>query len=84
MKSKTELMRTIQKYDFALYDLTLYLDTHPRCREAMALFDKYRTQRSAAVQEYVERFGPIKALQSSTEDSWNWGTGPYPWEKEAN
>lgn len=84
MRSKTELMRMIQKYDFALYDLMLYLDTHPRCKEAMALFDKYRMQRSTAVKEYVERFGPIKALQSSTEDKWNWGAGPYPWEKEAN
>ena len=84
MKSKAELMRMIQKYDFALYDLMLYLDTHPRCQEAMDLFDRYRSERKAAVQEYVKRFGPVKALQSSTDGNWNWGAGPYPWEKEAN
>lgn len=84
MKNRNELMHCIQRYDFALYDLMLYLDTHPRCREAMQLYAKYRKQREEAVAEYVSRFGPITALQSDTEKRWNWGNGPYPWEREAN
>lgn len=77
-------MQIIQKYDFALYDLTLYLDTHPRCREAMTLFAKYRSMREKAVEEYTKRFGPLTALQGSTETKWDWGNGPMPWEREAN
>lgn len=84
MKSRAELMQNVQKYDFALYDLMLYLDTHPNCREAMALYHKYREKRREAVQEYVKCYGPIKALQSDTGKRWNWGDGPYPWEREAN
>ena len=84
MKNRRELMQMIRKLDFALYDLMLYLDTHPECREARALFAKYRSQRAEAVQEYVRRFGPIKALQTNTDQCWSWGEGPYPWEQEAN
>lgn len=84
MKNRNELMHTIQRYDFALYDLMLYLDTHPKCREALQLYAKYRKQREEAVSEYVSRFGPINALQSDTDKRWNWGNGPYPWEREAN
>ncbi len=84
MKSREELMQVVRKYDFALYDLMLYLDTHPRCREAMALYREYREKRGEAVREYVACYGPIKALQSDTTKRWNWGDGPYPWEREAN
>lgn len=84
MKSRSELMQIIQKYDFALYDLMLYLDTHPNCREALGLYREYREKRAEIVREYVRRFGPIKALHADTENRWNWGNGPYPWEREAN
>lgn len=81
---RMELMQRIQRYDFALYDLMLYLDTHPECREARALFTRYRKERADVVREYVQHFGPIKALQTDTDKRWSWGEGPYPWEKEAN
>ena len=84
MKSKTELMQIIQKSDFALYDLTLYLDTHPKCKEAMGLFAKYKAIRENAVEEYTKRFGPLTAFQSMAETKWDWGKGPQPWEREAN
>ena len=84
MKTRNQLMQSIQKYDFALYDLMLYLDTHTNCQNAMRLYRQYRNKREEAVEEYVKRFGPINALQSDTKKCWNWGNGPYPWEKEAN
>ncbi len=84
MRNRNQLMQVIRKYDFALYDLMLYLDTHTQCQEAMKLYRKYRAQRDAAVQEYVRRFGPIQASQSSAEMQWDWSKGPYPWEREAN
>ena len=77
-------MQVIRKYDFALYDLMLYLDTHPDCREARELFGAYREKRTEAVREYTQRFGAIKALHTDTTRRWSWGDGPYPWEREAN
>ncbi len=84
MKTRCELMQIIQKYDFALYDLTLYLDTHTQCTEALALFDKYRTMRDKAVEEYTQRFGALRAERNQNSRRWEWGKGPYPWEREAN
>ena len=84
MNRRAQLLRMIQKYDFALYDLMLYLDTHNSCREALALFRKYREQREKAVKEYTSRFGSLQADQQQSEQEWEWGKGPYPWEKEAN
>ena len=42
MHEKQMLLKAIQKYDFALYDLNLYLDTHPHSKEALQLFQKYK------------------------------------------
>ncbi len=84
MNRREQLIRMIQKYDFALYDLMLYLDTHTQCKEALALYQKYKLQREKAVQEYVSKFGTLQADQQNNPDQWEWGMGPYPWEKEAN
>lgn len=84
MNRRAQLIRIIQKYDFALYDLMLYLDTHTQCKEAIALYQKYKAQREKAVREYNARFGSLQADQQQNPDQWEWGKGPYPWEKEAN
>ena len=84
MNERSQLMQRIRMYDFALYDLMLYLDTHPDCRKAAGMFAKYRAEREKAVSEYVEKYGAVKALQTDTSKRWSWGAGPYPWEQEAN
>lgn len=84
MKTRSQLMQLIRRYDFALYDLSLYLDTHTQCRDALQLYQKYRTLRQAAVDEYVRRFGPLDHRQTESKTQWDWVKGPYPWEKEAN
>ncbi|MDE5753665.1 MAG: spore coat protein CotJB [Oscillospiraceae bacterium] len=84
MRTQKQLLSLIQRYEFALYDLQLYLDTHTQSREAIALFDKYRSQREQAIAEYTRRFGPLQAIQNQNPDRWEWAKGPYPWEKEAN
>ena len=84
MNRKTQLIHMIQKYDFALYDLMLYLDTHTHCQEALALFEKYRSEREKAVKEYTSRYGVLQADQQKSKNEWDWGKAPSPWEKEAN
>ncbi len=84
MHEKTQLMMMIRKYDFALYDLQLYLDTHPNCPEALKLWNKYQGMRKKAVQTYVQKYGPIQPDQTDGNAPWGWNQGPWPWEKEAN
>lgn len=84
MNERHELLCTIQQYDFVLYDLQLYLNSHPKCTEAMQKYRKYKALRKAAEEQYIKLYGPITAEQSDTENKWNWIDDPWPWEKEAN
>lgn len=82
--SKTRLLYAIQMYDFYLYELQLYLDTHPTCQHGLASFRKYKQLRAQAVDSYTKLFGPITAVQSDCSNAFEWTAGPWPWEKEAN
>lgn len=78
------LLRRIQMYDFMLYEMILFLDTHPGCSDALELFRKYKALRDKAYAEYAAEFGPIISEQAASGDRWTWTDGPWPWEREAN
>jgi spore coat protein JB len=84
MREREMLLRQIQQCDFALYELQLYLDTHPHCREAMQLYRMHLEKKQKAEQLYVEQYGPLQAHQSDTMGQWNWTDAPWPWEQEAD
>lgn len=79
--NEKELMTKIKKYDFALKELNLYLDTHPNCRKALELFKKYKALKEEAEKEYIENFGPITPQQSRNSQRWDWVDGSWPWER---
>ena len=79
--NERELMMKIKKYSFAIKELNLYLDTHPNCRRALALFQKYKSLKCDAENEYVQNFGPIIPEQSDNPQRWNWIDGSWPWER---
>lgn len=78
------LLKRIQMYDFMLYELMLFLDTHPACPDALELFRKYKALRDKAYAEYAEEFGPIIPEQAASGNRWSWTDAPWPWEMEAN
>ncbi|MFA5658796.1 MAG: spore coat protein CotJB [Oscillospiraceae bacterium] len=81
MQERDRLMKNIQMYDFFLVELNLFLDTHPRCREALDYFRKYNEMKKAACEEYARLYGPLTISQAAATDSWAWVEGPWPWEK---
>lgn len=84
MHEKQRLLMLIRKYDFTLYDLQLYLDTHPNCPKALQAWKNCTSMRKKAVESYVRQFGPIQPQQTEGNAPWGWIDGPWPWEKEAN
>lgn len=82
--AENNLMCAIQMYDFYLYELNLYLDTHPNDTDALALFKKTNEKREAAYKAYVSKYGPITADQFTEGNHFNWVDGPWPWERSAN
>lgn len=81
MVNEAKLMRQIMEYDFAQYELMLYLDTHPEDAKALKLYRKV-TQKANELRElYEANFGPITADASMEEERWNWIDNPWPWDK---
>lgn len=80
---KTAALRSVQQLHFALIDLGLYLNTHPDCEEALALYEKTRHMYVASKKKYEEFFGPLTYEGVNTEkDKWSWINDPWPWEGE--
>lgn len=81
MNERQMLLNKIQKYDFAIKELNLYLDTHPDCRRALTLFNKYNGLLKSAEDEFARRFGPINPTQTNDSQHWSWIDDPWPWER---
>ena len=79
-----ELLYKIQKYNFAAYDMLLYLDTHPDDKKAFAMFKQLVKDYMQLRNEYETKFGPLEAYNAANFESFNWLDSPWPWEKEAN
>ena len=68
---------------FAAHELTLYLDTHPRDREAFAMQKKMLRLKKEAHMRYTKLYGPISTDDLLEADTFTWVHGPWPWEASA-
>ena len=84
MGPKNKLEKYISALDFALYEMVLYLDTHPTDKKALAAFAEYQMRRMEAIKEYESHYGQYlrMAVKTKPDGSWNWIKGPWPWEYE--
>lgn len=81
MQKNNDLLTAVQMYDFYLYELQLYLDTHPTCTKGLAAFRKYSELRKEAYRLYCEKCGPLIVSQSQSDTCFKWAEGPWPWER---
>ncbi len=73
------LMQQLQSVDFAIVELTLYLDSYPTCCEARRMLDQLIEQRKPIADAYEAEFGPLTAACKKSS-GWDWVNGPWPWE----
>lgn len=80
---RQRMLLEVQKYGFAMWDLNLYLNTHPMDRNVMMLFDQYRNAHKKAKEDYESKYGPL-CLEHTPANSgyWLWNKSPWPWEGE--
>lgn len=78
--SKHELFCKINEFSFMLDDLTLYLNTHPKCDDAIDAYNHYKCLRNDAITVYTKRFGPISKYNVDIDNYWEWVNQPWPWE----
>lgn len=78
--SRQSLLRQIMEYDFALYDLALYLDTHPEDSDTLEIFHQLKNKSEQSTAEYARLFGPLTFKQVNSENYWTWVSDNWPWE----
>ncbi|MDO5154773.1 MAG: spore coat protein CotJB [Eubacteriales bacterium] len=81
---KEDLKALIQSTNFALIDLSLYLDTHPKCSYALETFYDNRKTLMKALHIYEKRFGCLTIYGHQEKDIWDWKDEPWPWQKECD
>ena len=79
--NREELLRKVQEADFVLYDVNLFLDTHPSNQAALEFFNEYPRVYTEAVADYEALYGPLVAFDTDTTQGWLWVQGPWPWER---
>ena len=76
---KSRLLLKIYELDFAINDLSLYLDLHPEYNQVYKLFRAYTDEERNVVSQYEKKYGPLE-LSDSNYDSYMWYKGKWPFE----
>ena len=78
------LSRKLQVLDFSIVDTAIYLNAYPHCKEALDYYHKLVKEREALCEMINEKCGPVTAMGNKSNSEWNWVSGPWPWEPDAN
>ena len=81
MVCKNAVEKRIGAYKFALYDLALYLDSHPCDEQAMQLREVYKARLCQLINEYEQHYGKYINTMADVQDNWmEWVKDPWPWD----
>ena len=81
METRKCLLKKIMELDFTLYDLALYLDTHPFDVDAMYCYRDLKKEAIEARNKYEDKYGPLTMDDATSECEWKWIKNPWPWER---
>ena len=81
-RNKSILLSRIEKTQFVLFDLRLYLDTHPTDMQAIRHYSHFQHVLGELTKEYEKMYGPIAPKFTPNGERWAWCDGPWPWERE--
>lgn len=78
--TQSNLLHMIMQYDFAIYDLVEFLDTHPDDIHAIKMYMDLKHECKKYTDEYVRMYGPLNHKQVTNDNYWTWVSTPWPWE----
>lgn len=82
-QDEVRLFNEINLLDFALTEITLFLDTHPDNQEAMRFFNYYNRLKQDKMKEFAASYGPLTRNQATDQHGdFLWTVQPWPWEGE--
>lgn len=79
MNDRDMLLRKMAQTGFAMWELHMYLDTHPNDQMAMQKMKEYETKNIVYTKEYESKYGPIVAGDAG-QSRWSWLCDPWPWD----
>lgn len=82
-KTKEEvLLLKLSQMEFALNDLSLYLDLHPNDMAVFNKFREYTNEYKRYLNEFEKTYRPL-VLSSINKDSYEYYKNPWPWDNDA-
>lgn len=82
-KTKEEvLLLKLSQMEFALNDLSLYLDLHPNDMAVFNKFREYTNEYKRYLNEFEKTYRPL-CLSSINKDSYEYYKNPWPWDNDA-
>ncbi len=82
--SRADDLKVLQSYNFAAYDMLLYLDTHPDDKKAFSMFRELVEKTKKLKDAFESEYGPLMPYSAASFETFTWLESPWPWEKEAN
>lgn len=77
--NKNILLKQLSAAEFAMWEIHLYLDTHPGDVHAVTLYNKYRERYEMLKAEFESNY---YILSSEDAQGVQWLKNPWPWEKD--
>ncbi|MGN0448344.1 MAG: spore coat protein CotJB [Acutalibacteraceae bacterium] len=79
MINQNNLKHRLMTLRFAIWDLHLYLDTHPEDEEKVCLLKSYKEKYISMLPEYENRYGALSSPMYG--NNCEWISHPFPWIK---
>ena len=73
-------MTDLQALNFAIQELTLYLDTHRDDREALEALRAYQQMYRDCREQFQAQSGPLNQQSADDSERFRWLDDPWPWE----
>lgn len=82
MDCREQKLKEVMALDFKLYDMQLYLDTHPYDDEMIDNYESLANEAKIARKNFEEKYGPLCSINGVKNGEWAWIENPWPWERE--
>ncbi len=79
--TREEMLKEIQALEFALVELTLYLDICPTDKRAVCQYNVLCDKLNRTRTQFQMEYGPLFAYgEFPSKYPWEWASTPWPWE----
>ena len=84
-RDRDKMLKELMQLDFRIYDLQLYLDTHPCDKRAIDEYNETSKKACLMRENFEKLYYPLTVnYNQNKSNNWQWIEGPWPWENDAN